>query len=72
MRDSFGTRIRKARMDAGYSRPEVAFELGVAPAYIGRMEAEEVCPTIAQVKQLAALYNVSLEWLCMMGEKAND
>lgn len=69
MQDSFGNRMRKARMNAGYSRPEVDIELGVTPGYIGRMECEEVCPTIAQVKQLAALYNVSLEWLCMIGEK---
>lgn len=70
--DTFGTRLRKARKDAGYSRSEAAIELGVSPGYIGRMESEEVYPSILQVSQLAALYQVDLNWLCMIGENTND
>lgn len=69
MRDSFGMRLRHARMKAGYSRPEVEIELGLEPGYLGKLECEMVLTTMDIVKRLAALYRVDFNWLCMIGEK---
>ena len=70
--DTVGTRLKKARMKAGYSRPEVEIELGLLPGYIGKLECDEVLPLVGLVKRLAALYRVDLNWLCMIGENTND
>lgn len=67
--DTFGTRLKNARMKAGYSRPEVEIELGLPPGYIGKLECEEVFPLVGLVKRLAELYRVDLNWLCMIGGK---
>lgn len=70
--DTVGTRLKKARMDAMFSRPEVEIELGLPPGYIGKLECEEVLPVVGLVKRLAELYQVDMNWLCMIGEKMND
>ena len=70
--DTVGTRLKKARMKAGYSRAEVEIELGLLPGFIGKLECEEVLPVVGFVKRLAELYRVDLNWLCMIGENTND
>lgn len=72
MIDTFGTRLKKARMKAGYSRVEVEIELGLLPGYMGKLECEEVFPIVGLVKRLAELYQVDMNWLCMIGENTND
>lgn len=70
--DTVGSRLKRARLDAMYSRPEVEIELGLPPGYIGKLECEEVFPLVGLVKQLAELYRVDLNWLCMIGGNTND
>ena len=67
--DTFGNRLRKARTKAMYSRTEVEIELGLEPGYIGKLECEMVLPEMCLVKRLAKLYQVDVNWLCMIGEK---
>lgn len=63
-------RLKEARAKSGLSQAEVAKRLGVTqPAYF-YMENGDKTPSLAAAKQLARLFNVSLDWL--VGADGNE
>lgn len=73
-KETFGLRLAKARTEAGYSVTKAAAALGTSYSHVYRIEKDEVFPSIMLAKEMALLYNVSLDWLCDMpireGEEA--
>jgi transcriptional regulator with XRE-family HTH domain len=61
----FESRLRQARREAGLTRPEVATRLGdgFSEASLHRWENGSAEPPFDRVRELADLYDVSLDWL---------
>lgn len=58
-----GLRLRTARTDRRLSQEDTAGALGVRPATISQWETGTSKVSVSRLKQLAALYDVSLPWL---------
>lgn len=58
-----GERLRQAREPAGLSQAQVAKLMGLPRPAITEMEGETRKVSAGELKQLAKLYKVSLEWL---------
>lgn len=65
-KESFGKRLAKARIEAGYSVTKAAAELATSYSHVYRIETDEIRPNIMLAKKMALLYKVSLDWLCDM------
>ena len=61
--DSFGTRLKSARIDAGYTQTYVAELLGLSQSVIARYENDIREPDLTTLKRLADFYSVSTDWL---------
>lgn len=57
MLKTVGTRLRKAREEAGFSRGVLAKALGLTPDYIALLEAGKRAPSFATLTRLAAYLN---------------
>lgn len=71
-KDSFGLRLTKARIAAGYSVEKAAEIVGTSYSHVYRIEKNEVRPGIMLAKKLARLYRVSLDWLVDMYGEGGD
>ena len=60
---SLGNRLFHARKKQGLSQEDVAGKLGVSRQTVSKWETDETLPDIRQVKQMARLYNLSLDEL---------
>jgi transcriptional regulator with XRE-family HTH domain len=60
---SFGSRITQARKDKSMSQDALAKALGATPTTIGRYERDEVKPSIEIAGKIAAVLDVSLDYL---------
>lgn len=60
---SFGKRLVDARKKKNFSQEEVANKLGTKSPVIGRYERDEAKPSIEVAANLAALLEVSLDFL---------
>lgn len=61
--ETFGDRLARARMDAGYDRPADAIEaFGFSSAYYGH-EKKEHAPRRDSVQRYAKAYRVDFDWL---------
>jgi transcriptional regulator with XRE-family HTH domain len=58
-----GARLRQARDGAGLSQEQVAQMLGLPRPAVTEMENETRKISAGELKQLAAIYHVSVEWL---------
>lgn len=58
-----GQRILKARAVLGYSLVMVQERTGIAPSYLSRWEHDQVVPRPSNLQRLAAVLEVSVEWL---------
>lgn len=58
-----GSRLRQARDAAGLSQEQVARLLGLPRPAVTEMEKETRKVSAGELKELAELYKVSLEWL---------
>ena len=56
-------KIKEARKAAGLSQKYVAMTLGVAPPSVSNWESGKTQPTPENLKALASLYNVSIDYL---------
>lgn len=64
-----GTRIRHLRMAKKLSQEELALAADLNPAYLGRVERGEKCPSIETVKKIADGLKVSI---CELTDFSND
>jgi len=60
---NLGNNLFQARKKCGLSQEEVAEKLGVSRQTISKWETDETLPDIRQAKQMARLYNLSLDEL---------
>lgn len=61
--ESFGQRIRRLRVSAGYSQERLAVEIGISTKSIQRYESGKYQPDTYAVKKLAAFFGVSTDYL---------
>lgn len=67
---NIGTKIKKARMDAGLSQEQVAEELGVSRQTVSNWETDKTYPDIISVIKMSDIYDVSLDYLLKGKEEA--
>jgi|SRR5215831_13416222 len=58
-----GERLRWAREMLGYSRVELAREIGVDPAFIGKIEAGQRIPSVFLVMSLCHVLHISPQYM---------
>lgn len=61
--ESFPTKIRKARLDTGFTQREVAFETKIGQSTIAKYEKGRLQPDLENLGILADFYEVSTDWL---------
>lgn len=62
-RENFPSRIKKARIDAGYTQNQVSEETGIAQNAISKYENGKLEPNLENLAILAQFYNTSINWL---------
>lgn len=62
-KETFPLRIKKARIEAGYSQQEVSNETGIARSDISKYENGSGEPSLEKLGKIAQFYNVSVNWL---------
>lgn len=62
-RESFPSKLKKARNETGFTQREVAKELDIPQPSIARFETGKRYPDIEQLGLLADFYGVSVDWL---------
>ena len=62
-KEIFAQRLKKARLDTGFTQNEVAKEIGVSRSKIAKLETGTQEPTLEQLGILAEFYNVRIDWL---------
>lgn len=69
-KECFTQKIKKARLDAGYTQNQVADATGISQSIIAYMETGKREPSIENLGILADFYSVSVDWL--LGTKGNN
>lgn len=59
----FGMRLKELRVRKGFSQSTVANRLGVSVKTIYRYENNTLSPSLGTVKQIALLYNTSIDYI---------
>ncbi|MCH7988875.1 MAG: helix-turn-helix domain-containing protein, partial [Planctomycetes bacterium] len=68
---TIGSRIHKARKQAGKTQQLVADHFGISRAAVSQWEADDTTPGTKKLKQLAAFLNVPPQWL-VFGDSAEE
>jgi transcriptional regulator with XRE-family HTH domain len=68
-RGDFGTRLRRAREKAGLAREELALAVGKTAQAVLHWEAGRRSPSLADLKILARILDVSVDWLVGVAEQ---
>ena len=66
-RELFAQKIKKARIDAGYTQKQVEEMTGISQPIIAYMENGKREPSLENLGILADFYNVSTDWLLGTG-----
>lgn len=67
-RETFAEKIKKARIDAGYTQTQVAEATGISQPIIAYMEKGKREPSLENLGILADFYEVSIDWLLGTGK----
>ena len=68
--EGFSSKIKRARIDTGFTQIEVAKETGIAQSTIAKYETGALQPDLEKLGILADFYGVSVDWLLgTKGEK---
>ena len=62
-------RMKRAREAANLSQKQVALTLGVSAPTVSNWESGKINPTVANLKELCHLYNVSADYLLELEDK---
>lgn len=62
-REIFASRIKKARIEAGYTQQQVSELTGIPQPNITRYETGKLEPDLEKLGILAQFYNISVNWL---------
>lgn len=66
---TFGEKLKKARLEAGYTQEELANIMTVSRAAIAKWESDRGMPDMANLKAIAETLNVSIDYLLDDGSK---
>ncbi|MBN2980027.1 MULTISPECIES: helix-turn-helix domain-containing protein [Cohnella] len=72
MAETFGTRLKQARNRKRMTQNEVADKLGIDFTTISKYENNKSQPDNDILREMASLYEVSLDWLLAGGKKAES
>lgn len=62
-KENFAKRIRKARIDAGYTQTQITEITGISQSQLTKFETGRLEPNLETLGTLAQFYNVSVNWL---------
>ena len=62
-KETFPARIKKARIDAGYTQEQVSAITSIPRPTISKFETGNQEPNLEQLGILAQFYNISINWL---------
>lgn len=62
-KEIFPARIKKARLEAGYSQKQVEEITGISQSNLSKYENGQLEPGLETLGTLAQFYNVSITWL---------
>lgn len=62
-KELFGTKLRQARIDAGYTQQQIQDIININRATLSRYESGEREPDYETLGKLADFYEVSVDWL---------
>ena len=65
---TFGEKLKKARLEAGYTQEELASKLTISRAAVAKWESDRGMPDVSNLKALAEALNVSVDFLLDDGE----
>lgn len=68
-KEYFSNKIKKARLEAGYTQEQVASLTGISQEIISRIETGAREPSLENLGILADFYEVSIDWLLGTGKK---
>lgn len=68
---TFGTKLKQARQQAGFSQEQLAEKLSVSRSAIAKWETDKGMPDIDNLKAIAGLLDVSIDYLLDEGEQLN-
>lgn len=66
---TFGEKLKEARRDAGMSQEELSVKIGVSRSAVAKWETDKGLPDIQNLKTIAAILNISLDYLLDDGKK---
>lgn len=62
-REGFPSKIKKARLDTGFTQNEASTETGIPRSSIAKYETGKLEPDLEKLGILADFYNISIDWL---------
>ena len=65
---TFGEKLKKARLEAGYTQEELASKLTISRAAVAKWESDRGMPDVSNLKALGEALNVSVDFLLDDGE----
>lgn len=68
-KENFKEKIKKARLDAGYTQKQVADATGISQSIIAYMETGKREPSLENMGILIDFYEVSADWVLGTGKK---
>ncbi len=66
---TLGEKLRNARKEAGYSQEQLAEKLSVSRSAVAKWETDNGMPDVGNLKAIASLLNVSIDYLLDEDEK---
>lgn len=68
---NLGNNIKKFRLEKGFSQENLALRAGIHPAYLGRLERGEKCPTLDTVFKICEALSVPAADIISFSEDIN-
>ena len=68
---NLGNNIKRFRLEKGFSQENLALRAGIHPAYLGRLERGEKCPTLDTVFKICDALSVPVADIITFSEKEN-
>ena len=62
-KEAFASKLKKARIDTGFTQTEVAKETGISQPIIAYLEAGKREPSIENLGILIDFYNIDANWI---------
>ncbi len=70
-RETFPSRLKKAREKTGFTQREVSKETNISQSTIAKYETGDLEPDIEKLAILAEFYQVSADWLIGLSREKN-